>query len=322
MLIMDEYDVNLGIIRSERNHPPAHYLVKINPYSSFASDWTNGYSSDTFHAGGYNWCLVLYPLGKNKADEHISLYLRIEETENLPAGWEVLVHFKLFVHDQINDKYLVIQDVRHDLKRFYPAKKVWGFEEVLPMQIFKDINKGYLVNDCCSFGAEVFVIPKTRKYEFVRSLTPSEENNNKRFTWKLGNFSKNTQSFRSQVFTTLDDDEDIKWSFVVSYVARGSDSIRNYDDDYLSLRLVSEHKDLPLGIHVYAQFTLRVKAQIDSKLDSIERQAKNWFSTGYEDFGWDHFASMGELQPCISDNTLIVECDINKLTLAYKEDRR
>ena len=39
---------------------------------------------------------------------HISLYLAIVETENLPLGWEIYVNFKLFVFDQIQDKYLTI----------------------------------------------------------------------------------------------------------------------------------------------------------------------------------------------------------------------
>nr|POF03380.1 isoform 2 of ubiquitin carboxyl-terminal hydrolase 12 [Quercus suber] len=42
---------------------------------------------------------------------HISLYLAIVETENLPLGWEIYVSFKLFVFGQIRDKYLTIHEV-------------------------------------------------------------------------------------------------------------------------------------------------------------------------------------------------------------------
>ncbi|KAK7844152.1 hypothetical protein CFP56_011127 [Quercus suber] len=47
---------------------------------------------------------------------HISLYLSIVDTEKYSLGWEVYATFKLFVFDQIRDKFLTIQGlVVHDL---------------------------------------------------------------------------------------------------------------------------------------------------------------------------------------------------------------
>ncbi|KAI9096353.1 hypothetical protein K1719_026072 [Acacia pycnantha] len=86
-----------------------------------------------------------------------------------------------------------LKDVRDDLKRFYPAKRTWGFDELLPMQTFEDINNGYLVNDCCLFGAELFVVERTGRCERVKSLTPAE--NSYKFTWKLHNFFTITNPF-------------------------------------------------------------------------------------------------------------------------------
>jgi hypothetical protein len=54
---------------------------------------------------------VLYPNGKKKSNRngHISLFLAIAVTDDLPLGWEVNVNIRFFVFDQIRNKYLTIQ---------------------------------------------------------------------------------------------------------------------------------------------------------------------------------------------------------------------
>ncbi|CAL5429333.1 unnamed protein product [Camellia sinensis] len=95
--------------------PPAHYTFKINSFSLLSTMLTRigeeKHESDSFEAGGYLWRLSLYPYGRKErnADGYISLYLVIAETNTLPLGWEVNVIFKLFVYDQIQDKYLTFQ---------------------------------------------------------------------------------------------------------------------------------------------------------------------------------------------------------------------
>ncbi|KAK4259679.1 hypothetical protein QN277_005987 [Acacia crassicarpa] len=154
--------------------------------------------------------------------------------------------------------------------------------------------------------------------ERVKSRTPAE--NSYKFTWKLHNFSTISNPVRSQVFTTLED-ENIKWSFAVGYVPMGSDTSRNYDDEYLSLYLVWEHKDricicqlLPncLQISLYA-------SKIKWMIPHIKRHGSHWFGPGdLEYFGWEQFATVREVQRCISDNTLIIECDIDDLRQIVK----
>lgn len=36
-------------------------------------------------------------------------------------------------------------------------KLAWGFDKFLPLDAFKDTANGYLINDTCVFGAEVYV---------------------------------------------------------------------------------------------------------------------------------------------------------------------
>ena len=49
-------------------------------------------------------------------NNHISLYVRIEETESLPKGWEVNVELKLFVYNGKQRKYLIVKGVTVDFK--------------------------------------------------------------------------------------------------------------------------------------------------------------------------------------------------------------
>lgn len=57
--------------------------------------------------------LVMYPSGNKSKNgkDHISLYLALDESSFLHPGWEIYVNFKLFLFDQNNDNYLVVQGI-------------------------------------------------------------------------------------------------------------------------------------------------------------------------------------------------------------------
>ncbi|EOX96392.1 TRAF-like family protein [Theobroma cacao] len=159
-----------GITRVIRDLPPAHYSFKVESFTIFAeTGLEEKFESGVFEAGGYKWRLLLYPKGNKKSNggDCISLYLQIAETEKLPPAWEVNVSFRLFVFDQIRDKYLTIED-NGAVKRFHQMKTEWGFDQLLFLESFNDPSNGYLVDDSCVFGAEVFVTEQTRKLERIR----------------------------------------------------------------------------------------------------------------------------------------------------------
>ncbi|KAJ7950844.1 Ubiquitin carboxyl-terminal hydrolase [Quillaja saponaria] len=134
--------------------------------------------------------LALYPNGKNvkneskQANGHLPLHLIIEEVHKLSLGWEVYASFKFFVHDQINDKYLTIQDAIEEERRLSAMKTEWGIPEFLSLNTFKDASNGYLVDDCCVFGAEVSVVQCTGKGECL-SMIELEGPINSTYTWKI-----------------------------------------------------------------------------------------------------------------------------------------
>ncbi|XAR52942.1 hypothetical protein NMG60_11021283, partial [Bertholletia excelsa] len=126
------------------------------------------YESATFESGGYKWKLCLYPNGnkKRKVEGYVSLYLAIAETKALPLGWEVNAYCKFFVFDHIGNDYLTIQfqDAAEGTMCFHQLKTEWGFDKLLSLDQLDESN-GYLFDDCCVFGAEVFVTNFTGKVQ-------------------------------------------------------------------------------------------------------------------------------------------------------------
>ncbi|GMJ00767.1 hypothetical protein HRI_003745900 [Hibiscus trionum] len=101
------------------------------------------------------------------------MYLKIEKIAKLSLDWEVNVYFKLFAFDQIRDQYLVIEDKEVPARRFYEMRTKWGFSQFFSQETFNDAANGYLVDDCCTFGAEVFEIQRTLKLKKLVLKKPS-----------------------------------------------------------------------------------------------------------------------------------------------------
>lgn len=73
------------------------------------------------------------------------------------------------------------------MSSFNALMTVRGITRLLSLTIFNDPLNGYLIDDCCIFGAEVFVLKCQRKGE---SLTMKNEPANATFTWKIDKFSE------------------------------------------------------------------------------------------------------------------------------------
>ncbi|VVA39563.1 PREDICTED: MATH [Prunus dulcis] len=62
---------------------------------------------------------------------------------------------RLFLLDQNTGKYLALQEKNE--RRFHGMKLDWGFDQFLSLKAFTDTSNGFLMEDACVFGAEVFV---------------------------------------------------------------------------------------------------------------------------------------------------------------------
>ncbi|KAM7267417.1 hypothetical protein ACFE04_009583 [Oxalis oulophora] len=152
-----------GIIRKIRLEAPLHFVWKIESYSTLLESKWNKIESGSFEVDGHKWKLTFFPNGNNnhKGEGYISLYLSISDTENPPLSLDLSVIFKFLVFDQIKGKYLAIQD-SNEMCRFQWMKTEWGFGQLLPLGVFKDPSNGFLIDDRCIFGVDIFV-------EFVES---------------------------------------------------------------------------------------------------------------------------------------------------------
>ncbi|KAM3281190.1 hypothetical protein P3S67_028211 [Capsicum chacoense] len=94
--------------------------------------------------------MIIHPVGDGEG--HISLYLAIVGTSSLHADWEM-------------------SSERRMERRFRNIKTEWVLLEMLSHETFKDPSNGYLVNDKCIFGVDVYVIkPGNRVINALRVI--------------------------------------------------------------------------------------------------------------------------------------------------------
>ncbi|KAM7470610.1 hypothetical protein LguiA_008793 [Lonicera macranthoides] len=94
----------------------------------------------------------------------------------------------------------VALDVNSGTRRFNAMNTEWGFPKLLQLTTFKNSDNGYLVDDCCIFGAEVFVSNPLPKGETISIINVPKTSSS--FKWAIQNFSRLKQDVvTSQVFT-------------------------------------------------------------------------------------------------------------------------
>ncbi|XP_065869947.1 ubiquitin C-terminal hydrolase 12-like isoform X2 [Euphorbia lathyris] len=144
---LTQEDEQTEVIRGLRDVRPAHYLFKIDNFSSLLSTEIDKYESSDFEVSGYKWKLRLFPKGVNEDNKHISLYLVLSKSKSIPFHKEVNVYFKLFVYNQIHDKYLTVQEpiskgeLASVVKDLSNNTYTWNVEKVseLKQEIFAEV---------------------------------------------------------------------------------------------------------------------------------------------------------------------------------------
>ncbi|KAF5177466.1 Ubiquitin carboxyl-terminal hydrolase [Thalictrum thalictroides] len=113
---------------------------------------TKKHYSDVFLVGGYKWRVLIFPKGNNV--DHLSMYLDVADSANLPYGWSRFAQFSLAVVNQASNRYTVRKDTQH---QFNVRESDWGFTSFMPLSELYDISKGFLLNDRLVIEAEVAV---------------------------------------------------------------------------------------------------------------------------------------------------------------------
>ena len=114
-------------------------------------------------------------------------------------------NFKVLAICQLYFCYIVLPiDTTKKEKRFRGMKLEWGLDKAISLKAFNDASNGFLVDDTCVFGAEVFVCKErsTGKGECVSLIKDAIAN---KYVWKIENYSKlNEESYDSKPFNAGD----------------------------------------------------------------------------------------------------------------------
>ncbi|KAI3440957.1 uncharacterized protein J3R85_002994, partial [Psidium guajava] len=143
-------------VKEIRAVAPAHYVVKVESFSSFAKNNTEKYESSEFEAEGCKWKLILYPNGDKSRNgkDHISIYLAASEASHFQLDGEIHAAVRFCLYNHICDRYLTGQG---RVMRFHALQTELGVPRYMPLKTFTDPSNGYLVDDTCVFGVEVLV---------------------------------------------------------------------------------------------------------------------------------------------------------------------
>nr|AWF79109.1 PPVres locus MATH-domain containing protein [Prunus armeniaca] len=312
------FDDQYGILRTFSDSMPTHYTFKIQSFSLMSKHSLERYESEDFEAGGYKWKLAFYPNGNKSKNvkEHISLYLVLAGANGPQTCWEVYAAFRLFLLDQNNGKYLALQEEQKE-RCFHGIKLDWGFDQFLSQKDFTDASNGFLVDDACVFGAEVFV-RKERSTCKGECLSMIKDAVMYKHVWKIENLSKlDEESYDSETFIAGDQ----KWK--IEFYPKGRDDGK---DSHLSIDLaLADPTSLSPTSKLYAQFTLRLVDPVYSHRHfEYGTKATWWFSASSPKRGWPKFITLG----IFSDKTLgylendstIVEAEVTVLGTASALD--
>ncbi|KAK3220057.1 hypothetical protein Dsin_014027 [Dipteronia sinensis] len=297
-----------------RTAPPSHYLIEIMSFSLLKASKI-AFTSDEFDAGDYKWKLCIYPTENRKlciyptgnrkyVKDHISIYLELVQTSSLPAEWEVNVIFKFFIFNYFQNKYFSTKDWCEC--RYHEMNLSVGIAEFINLETFSNPKNGYLLDDTCALGVEVFVVTNTLKKQCLSMI-------HKRITyfhsWKVTNFSTLLkESYMSETFGCY------KWNIVLYPVGCGGGKGN-------SISIFLDQSIIPSDTKLVVTFILRVKDQKNG--NQVQFEDNHLFAPNDNIWGRDRFLSFADLedpkQGFLVDDTLIIEAEVTLLGLVISE---
>ncbi|KAH0743733.1 hypothetical protein KY290_031726 [Solanum tuberosum] len=246
--------------------------------------------------------LKLVVINDGNTDEngsgHISVYLAISGTTSLPANWEVNAIFTFFLFNQLRDNYL---SARGKMRRFQSFKCLWGLAKFISHNTFKEASNGYLVNDKCVLGAEIFVVQRQAIGECL-SMVKSTDSFKRE--WNICKFSKLGENWLSEEFTVGDH----KWKLLLY-----PNGVANSKGCNISIFLKSvDAKYFDQHKKVRVNCSMNLKKQINGEGKKLSYRV--WFPNTSED--WGYIAFMPLTQLCDPKNGYLVnDCIVVEVEL-------
>jgi hypothetical protein len=96
----------------------------------------------------------------------------------IKLGFDMRLNLQLLVN--LNNS-----DANGRVRRFHKLMTEWGFARLLSHDTLNESSNGYLVDDTCVFGVEVFVIKGTCRGESLSMVNQPQPNY---FTWRIDNY--------------------------------------------------------------------------------------------------------------------------------------
>ncbi|VVA94627.1 unnamed protein product [Arabis nemorensis] len=280
------------IVQNWREQPPSSYSLKLHNLSQLENSTAFSdpkYQSRLFSSGGHNWRLVVYPKGneKDNGNGFVSMYVEIDSKSLMifTPPTEVFPELRFFVYNKKQNKYLMIQDV--EVKRFNALKTVWGLQQVLAFDTFKNPENGYIFEgDQCEFGVDVIVASPVTNWEI---LSFNEKLPDPKFSWTLKNFSELKENvYTSNIF--------FDWRKEMLYPKGDSRA----DAKWLSIFLYLAPSETPKADEkFFVQGPVRVLNPLGSNHSA--RQLNDWHTESNSGWGWSKFLSLVELRKVYLD---------------------
>ncbi|KAL3641560.1 hypothetical protein CASFOL_012375 [Castilleja foliolosa] len=283
-LIADE-----GAELETREASPAHFLIKIDSFSLLEKHGIQRLETREFKAGNYMWRLVIYPnghgTGNDDKDDYVSVYLAITNKSALPSNWEVNATFSICLFNHTSDKYCYSLG---RARRFHVLNQKWGFNKFISKKDLTDPLNGYMFNDKCVFGAEVFVNENKAVTECMLFRVDKDPYKQE---FKISNFSTLKKEWISEYFTFGGH----KWMIKAYPNGRGEQTGRSLSI-FLCPVVVSVNAAGASSERVRLCCTIRVKDQSNDHKHCQHTFSDYWFSVSKRDgHGWDSIIKLSSL---------------------------
>ncbi|GFQ02798.1 math domain and coiled-coil domain-containing protein at3g58210 [Phtheirospermum japonicum] len=190
------------------------------------------------------------------------------------------------------------------MRRFLAMKRKWGFSKFISKKELTDPSSGYLVNDSCVFGAEVFVNRNTAVAECL-ILKIDEVPYKQEF--KIENFSKSKCKWTSGEFTA----GGCKWKLDV-YPNGVGEASGHFLSIYLNHVASNDHVSCK---RVKACYTICLKNQAS---DKDHAKGSDWFSAPEDDnWGWLEFIELDSMNDP-NRGFIVKDCCLLEIELAVQ----
>ncbi|KAL3641553.1 hypothetical protein CASFOL_012368 [Castilleja foliolosa] len=173
-------------------------------------------------------------------------------------------------------------------RRFHVLKQEWGFKQFISKKDFTDPSNGFLVDDKCGFGAEVYI--KENKTSVVECLSLKSSTVDKepyKREFKITNFSTLKAKWVSEEFTV----KGHKWKIEVYPNGNGEETGQ-------SLSIFLSHvvsNNCASSERVRLCYTIRIKDQSSDLQHHQRTSSGRWFSASNDNWGWPSFIKLSSL---------------------------